>query len=527
MTTRFHIISYTSWLISLSLTGLLAFASLSLYSQTAAPPTATLVPNDQPIEVVIVQLNDVYEIAPVQGGQRGGMARVATLCHHLRKQNPLTFVVLSGDFISPSVFAYVSYQGKPIRGAQMIDVMNAIGIDYVTFGNHEFDIPEAELQERINESKFSWIATNVRQVRGKDTLAFRQKTPKGTEVPLPEYAILRLQDRNGQRLRLGLLGVTLPYAKKPYVHYLNVNQTAKATYQRIQDSCDAVIAMTHLSLAEDKALATALPQVPLLMGGHEHDHIEVQMGPVRITKADANAKTVYIHRLRYDPSTKQVSIQSMLQSVDESIPADTAIQSRVNGWMERAYASFRSQGFEPTQLLATFSDTLNGLEAAVRNQQTNLGALICRAMAKQAVPNAIPLLNSGSIRIDDQLPGKITQYDILRTLPFGGAVVTAELQGRILRQSLDAGLKNKGTGGYLQTLFTDLRPDGWYLHGKPIVDDQYYPVVLTDFLLAGKEANLGFLSRANPLVRNIIDPKGPQDPRRDIRHTVIHSFSKP
>jgi len=52
--------------------------------------------------------------------------------HGVREAQP-AIVVHSGDFLSPSLL------GKRFRGAQMIDAMNHIGVDYVVLGNHEFD----------------------------------------------------------------------------------------------------------------------------------------------------------------------------------------------------------------------------------------------------------------------------------------------------------------------------------------------------------------------------------------------------
>ena len=47
------------------------------------------------------------------------------------------------------------------KGAQMIDAWNTVGLDYATFGNHEFDFGPDVLKERIKESKFAWVAANV------------------------------------------------------------------------------------------------------------------------------------------------------------------------------------------------------------------------------------------------------------------------------------------------------------------------------------------------------------------------------
>jgi 2',3'-cyclic-nucleotide 2'-phosphodiesterase (5'-nucleotidase family) len=117
--------------------------------------------DDGKLEVVFVQVNDVYEIAPTSGGSAGGMARVATIKKESKKQNANTFLVMAGDFVSPSVYNSLTFEGKRIRGRQMIEAMNSAGTDLAVFGNHEFDIAESELQERINESTFTWISSNA------------------------------------------------------------------------------------------------------------------------------------------------------------------------------------------------------------------------------------------------------------------------------------------------------------------------------------------------------------------------------
>ncbi|MDQ6610380.1 MAG: bifunctional metallophosphatase/5'-nucleotidase, partial [Bacteroidota bacterium] len=73
------------------------------------------------IDVSFVQINDVYEIAPLSGGKEGGIARVATLKKEWLQKNPNTFLVIAGDFLSPSVYNSLKVDGKAIRGKQMVD----------------------------------------------------------------------------------------------------------------------------------------------------------------------------------------------------------------------------------------------------------------------------------------------------------------------------------------------------------------------------------------------------------------------
>src|SRR5258705_9743809 len=110
---------------------------------------------DCTVRVTLLQVNDVYQFAPVDQGARGGLARLLTMKKAIEKESPNTLFLLSGDTISPSVES-ITY-----KGAQMIDAWNAAQLDYSTFGNHEFDFGPDVLRQRTQESKFKWIAANV------------------------------------------------------------------------------------------------------------------------------------------------------------------------------------------------------------------------------------------------------------------------------------------------------------------------------------------------------------------------------
>src|SRR5713101_7259138 len=110
---------------------------------------------DCPVRVTLLQVNDVYQFTPVDGGVRGGLARVLTLRRQIMAESPHALYLLAGDTISPSV------ESNTYHGSQMIDAWNASGLDYATFGNHEFDFGPDVLRERMRESHFKWLAANV------------------------------------------------------------------------------------------------------------------------------------------------------------------------------------------------------------------------------------------------------------------------------------------------------------------------------------------------------------------------------
>lgn len=491
------------------------------------------------IQINLLQLNDVYEIAPLEGGKFGGMARVATLKKQLLKNNPNTIAFLAGDFLNPSVIGTLKYEGKKIKGRQMVDAMNAAGIDWVTFGNHEFDLDEGELQERINESSFQWVCANVLQnlisITAKPSDNIRHKPfhkENGTTIiPFPETQIMNLKDADGTTLKLGFFGLCLPSNPKDYVFYEDVMEEAQKAYNTLSGQCDVIVAITHLPIEDDKRLAQKLPGLALIMGGHDHDNMMFKVGNVEITKADANAKTAYIHRLYYNHNTHQCFIKSDLEKLDSHIKQDKNVAAVVTKWMKIADESFKKDGFNPNEVNWITSEKLDGKEASIRNMQTNLGHYIAESMslaAKKTVDCAF--LNSGGIRIDDELTGKITQYDILRTMPFGGSLVEMDIKGSLLKKVLDTGLKNAGKGGYLQRYKAsyDDQKKIWKIDDQPIDENKTYHIIVNDFLLSGKEVNLDFFNKNNPEISNIGLPVAGDntDLRNDLRLAFIDYLRK-
>jgi len=502
----------------------------SLTSSCKQSKTVQKTKDDGIIEVVFLHLNDLYEITPLEGGKTGGLARVATVRKNLLKNNPNTFTILAGDFLSPSLIGTVKYEGERIKGRHMVDMLNNLGLDWVTFGNHEFDINEHELQSRLNESKFGWVSSNVWHKRGDYTMPFA-KVSNGTEERFPETVVLEVKDADGTSAKVGLLGVTLPYTKTDYVEYSDVFESAEKAVKELKSKSDIIVALTHLDVDDDKKLAAHLPDIKLLMGGHDHDNMYYKVGESVVAKADANVKTVYVHRLIINKNTNKTNIISNLVPINDKITDDPDMVETAQKWNDIANSSFSQMGFNMSEVLIHIdpANPWDGRESTVRHKPSNLGQLIAKSM-KAAYPYAeCALLNSGSIRVDDQLSGDITQFDILRTLPFGGYTVGVEMKGSLLDKVLQAGLKNKTKGGYLQ--WADIIPDAnnqFFVSNQPINPDKVYFVVLPDFLLTGVETNLQFLKPDNPEIIKIHkpDPNDKTDFRNDIRQVVMEYIKK-
>jgi 2',3'-cyclic-nucleotide 2'-phosphodiesterase (5'-nucleotidase family) len=474
--------------------------------------------DDGKIAFTFLQINDVYEIAPIQGGEFGGLARVERVHQELLQENPNTMLFMAGDFLNPSLLGTLKVNGERVRGKQMVEVMNAMNFDLVAFGNHEFDISQQDLQKRLNESNFPWISANVKLKTKEAAIPF-YKEKNGEKQLIEENFIKEIIDADGTKIKIGFISVCIPSNPKDYVEYGNMFVKARSAYAAIKDSVDVVFGLTHVKINNDKRIAKLIPDLPLIMGGHEHTNSIDTVGKVLISKADANAKTAYIHRISYDKKTKKTIVKSELKEINSAIKRDEKVDEIVQKWQTVLNSKIKEIIANPNEVIFDAKVPLDGRDTPIRSLQTNLGQVITKAMSfayNDKVDCA--LVNGGSIRIDDQLIGNITPVDIFRVLPYGGDILKVEIKGRLLKRVLDYGKLAAGTGAYLHRHNIEQKDKTWLIQGKPINLKKTYTVAFSDYLLKGFD--IPFLSSGNKEVVLIYKPKE-TELAFDIRKAVV------
>jgi 5'-nucleotidase len=447
--------------------------------------------NSQKITFTLLQLNDVYEISPLNAGKTGGLARVATLQKQLKAANEHTYSVLAGDLLSPSAIGTSLFEGEPLAGKQMISVFNQLHWDYATFGNHEFDIGKKALLQRLAEAKTVFFSSNVLDSDTKKPLAHSQKT-----------VIL-----NVDGVKVGLIGITLPELKPNFIDISDPFAAAQTAIQQLKPQVDMIVLVTHQDVKDDIRFAEKLSGVDLIIGGHEHENMYLFRGAnlVPITKADANAKSAFIHNISVNKQTGKKSIESKLVFLDESMPLDAETDALVKQWQQQAFDLFKKQGFEPERVVCHTKEALDGLEASVRNKPSNLTDVIAKAFL-HAYPEAdLSLYNGGSIRIDDIIPaGAITEYDVIKIMPFGGKLYLIELSGELVEKALNANKQNQGKGSFLHFANVSQDKGQWLINKKVIDAKKLYKVVTTDFLVERGDKGLDFLTfKNNPTIKRL------------------------
>ena len=474
--------------------------------------------DDGKISFTILQLNDVYEISSIQGGKYGGMARVETVHQELVAKNKNTLLVMAGDFLNPSLLGTMKHEGVRVRGKQMIEVMNAMSFDVVAFGNHEFDIPKKDLQKRMDESNFPWISSNVFNKTADSIKQFYQEL-SGVKRLIKGSFIKEIFDEDGTKIKVGFISVCIPSNPKDYVLYKDMFSSIVKEYESIKNKVDIVIGLTHVKIEHDREIAKLLPNIPLIMGGHEHTNKNEMIGNVRITKADANAKTAYIHSINYDKKNKNIIISSQLKSIDTSITDNLKVKLVVDKWSQIMEDQISKIVENPYEIIYTSKVPLDARDAPIRSKQTNLGNMIARSMA-YSYDNKVDcsIVNGGSIRIDDQLIGDINSIDIFRVLPYGGSVLKVKMKGSLLNKVLEYGNNSAGSGAYLQHSSIEMNDTLFSINNSTINPSKIYTIAISDYLMKGFD--IPFLTNDHPDIISVYNPI-PSEVSFDIRKGLI------
>jgi 5'-nucleotidase len=453
----------------------------------AAPPAAA-------IHITLLQINDTYVLEPVDGGRRGGLARLGTLVKRARAANPNTVFAHAGDVISPSPMSTV------LRGEQMIAALNALGVDVATFGNHEFDFGPEILRRRVRESRFAWLSANV--------------VDRATAAPFGGAARDRLLTVGG--MRLGFFGLTTADAATtsnggPGIEFLEPEAAGRAAVVALRrNGAQLVVAVTHQHMRADRALAAGA-DVDVILGGHEHEPLVAEEGKALITKAGSDARYLVQVDLWLKPDGTLVERSWAFHEVSARVPEDPEVAAVVRRYAERLDR-------ELDTVVGRTAVPLEARRRALRTQETNLGNFVADAM-RARLDADVALVNGGGIRTDRVLPaGPVTKRDVHGLLPFTNAVMKLSVSGTRLREALEQGLARleREGGGYLQVsglrmTYDPARPVGQRVltlevDGAPVDPARIYTVAVVDYVAGGGDG-ITALRDAHVLVDSVSGPQ--------------------
>lgn len=246
--------------------------------------------------LTIFSVNDVYELENL------GRLREFIRAHTNDMRDPFV-CTLNGDFLSPSLLS--SYD----LGAAAVSVMNAVPVTHACLGNHEFDHSTMILGQRLLELDATVLNSNIVSTDDHHGLDEDGNRVGAFVDALPATEILELGG-----LRVGLLGVCttstpLSSAVKPRgVVFKDVVPIVREIVDEFNDPkdggapVDVTIALTHQTLCEDETLAREVPELGLILGGHEHHpyHGALDGTDVLCFKAGMDSENVVMVTLEMD-----------------------------------------------------------------------------------------------------------------------------------------------------------------------------------------------------------------------------------
>jgi 2',3'-cyclic-nucleotide 2'-phosphodiesterase (5'-nucleotidase family) len=378
----------------------------------------------------IIQLNDVYEVFPVptivdhKVEPRGGLEYAGTMIADFRKAGPV-LVMHAGDFLSPSLLSIRFKQ----KGKQMVDAMNAMHTDFATFGNHEFDFGCQVLGERINQSNFQWLSSNVKFPSEMNHLAAKIKP----------YRIIKLAG-----MRIGIFALTVPLepvtCSRETIQFEDPFAVTEKMIPRLKaQQVDLIIALTHLRINDDRRLAELYPDIDFIVGGHDHEAMVEVVGKTLITKAGANAIGLGMIGIKAIRTTDGWVIQKNWKRVDVN-PKITRASPAVTA----ALAPYVEQ-MEPFQkVVGTTEVPLDVREDTVREKESNFGNYLADVM-RDEMKSEIALINGGAFRGDRVIPpGPLTLNDVYTVMLFENELRSIDITGRQLLDALENGVSMIG-----------------------------------------------------------------------------------
>jgi 5'-nucleotidase len=409
----------------------------------------------------------------------------------LKKQEPKALVIDAGDI----------FQGTPLytkyHGEVEIALLNMIGYDIFTIGNHEFDDGPINLANQLKQAKFDVINCNM------DCSA----VPQLAALIHPHV----IKEIDGQKV--AFIGAITPDLNEVALKTggVKIKATGKDWMQPIQEQIKSVSAqginkivlVTHVGIEKDKELAE-LPEVDAIISGHSHTRLEQ---PVVVPHPDGSSTTIVQTgcfsralgklELTFDHQGRVVvpKTEYRLINISDKIPQDNDLRA------------FVDEKLQPLLVLRqTFvGEAKQAFDNTFRNMpwDSPLGDIICDALVESGKDYGVTLAfeNRGGIRGRIE-PGPVSLEAVEQLLPFDNRPVFATVTGDCLMHALEHSLSGTLGGLFLDEhglkiaydpqaernhrivfALADDGQGGW----KSIAAESLYKIAINDYSFGGGE----------------------------------------
>lgn len=460
----------------------------------------------------------------------GGSARLATAIADARARAGNSILVDGGDQFQGTLF-YTYYKGK--LAAEM---MNRMGYDAMTVGNHEFDDGPEVLRGFMDAVNFPVLMSNA-DVSGEELLAGELKKSTVIEV-------------GGQKI--GLIGLTPQDTDElaspgPNVIFTDPSQAVQGEVDKLTAAgVNKIVVLSHSGYGVDQRVAANTTGVDVIVGGHSNTYLSntsdraegpypTMINGVAIVQAYAYGKFLGELNVTFDDAGQVTAASGEPLIMDAAVSEDGDVVARI-AEAAKPLEEVRNR------VVAEAATPIGGDRDVCRSRECSMGSLIADAMLDRVRDQGISVAiqNGGGIRASIDA-GPITMGEVLTVLPFQNTLSTFQVTGAVLKDALENGVSQveEGAGRFAQVAgmtyaFDASQPAGSRISdvmiaGMPLDPAKVYGVVSNNYVRNGGDGYKMFRDAMNAydfgpdladVTAEYLAAKGPFTPYTDGRITV-------
>lgn len=474
--------------------------------------------------ISVVHVNDTH--GRVEENEKNGELGFAKLKTYYDNKNVANNALLlnAGDVVHGTTFATIS------SGDSVVNVMNQMGFDAMTAGNHDFNYGYQRLIELNEKANFPIFAANVVNEEGNNILdADSIIDVDGVKVGLFGLATEETKTKSSPANTEGLT-------------FVNSIETAKNEVANLKNQgAQVIICISHLgedkeSVETSTMIAENVEGIDLIVDGHSHTELQNgrYVGNTLIAQAKAHGYFIGDVTLLLDKNNKVVAKNASLK------PYSRMKYLHANkDTLDQIEAVTNENKKVLDQKVGETKVDLIGARDMVRTSETNLGDFVTDAMIK-ATGADVAITNGGGIR-ESIAAGNITKGDVLTVFPFTNFAVTLEVKGSVIKDALEHGLSEAPNSagkfpqiGGMVVKYDATKPAGQRVSEITIKGEAYdpektYTLVTNDFMAIGgdgyemlkDQTKLAEYELISEIFENAIREAGTINPESDSRLTNV------
>ena len=409
--------------------------------------------------VTILAINDMHAYLD-------RMPQFGAVVDSLKAIYPNLFIASAGDNRTGNPFNDM----HPEPSRPMTELMNAIGFNVSTLGNHEFDAGFPALKKQIQRSNFPYLVSNVHVP---DSLGYTFEPYKIFDIDGVKVGILGV-------LQLGKIGIPdcHPDRVKGF-RFTPVVQAIEKYADVVRKQCDVEILLSHIGADEDKEMAQKFPMFDVILGGHSHTLLNSNTVVNNVLVVQSKNKVRFCTLVKINlKDGKVVSKSSEVIDIEHFSKSSQKIADLV--------AEF-SKNPELEKRVTTLEKPVKGYD--------NFGCMMTDGQAASSNCQ-IAIQNGGGVRFDYHDAGDFTVKDALMLDPFGNLIWTFKLTGKQILDVIklckerDEGVEPSVSGmSYIMYVDKDnptkvLEVKGLLPNGKPIKPKKVYTVAANSYTVS-------------------------------------------